>query len=283
MNSPLKRKFDEFAFRNCSIYQHILVLTDGDYVEADSIFFKSRQVEIPQEEEERALKAQKKIPYSDVTWTFANERFKFSGHMPGGMTFEQLGILSTKVKLPQTFMAEVFEEIKMKKQVFGTLGKEMLKREYISTVLYRVCYLFQNAKVGIEQELTGEEFAGNLDYKLEVVINHPGAQSEYVTFCIVEAKRDDVFQGFAQNVAQLFTLNAVSKKEVFGIVTVGLRWKFLKFVRYQAAESAAIVNATDDVPIDAIDDLESVCRAIAALLFQHKAEPLAQNKDIFTG
>lgn len=96
-----------------------------------------------------------------------------------------MGIQWQNVTFPPALLKTIDDELKVrgfltlyffplwtlfqrKMTLFGTKGKEILKREFISTVLFHVCKLFNNARISVERDLEGKELGGNVDYELKV-------------------------------------------------------------------------------------------------------------------
>jgi hypothetical protein len=108
---------------------------------------------------------------------------------------------------------------------FGTVvtGKEAKRLHFIAPVLACVCCLFEgNVRILVEESLVGKNIktTGNFEFIL---------QREGKRICVVEAKKDDIEQGMAQD---LLGCEAVADVEnldvVYGIVTNYIEWVFFK-------------------------------------------------------
>lgn len=101
-------------------------------------------------------------------------------------------------------------------------GKESKRLHFIAPILIFVCILFNGeVEIVVEEDLSGKfvKAHGHFEFML---------RRGKKTICIVEAKRDDVDQGLAQDLvgcevaAELGGLHVV-----YGIVTNYIQWTFL--------------------------------------------------------
>ncbi len=116
-----------------------------------------------------------------------------------------------------------------KSEVFDLQTGEESKKLIIDLICEEVLHNFKHLKVWKSAALSDEETIGYVDY----LIAERQAYLEAPFLCIVEAKKDDFEQGFAQCLPEMKACQYNNSKlqavvEVYGIVTNGDGWKFYK-------------------------------------------------------
>jgi hypothetical protein len=125
----------------------------------------------------------------------------------------------------------------LKRHLRMPLSSEKAKCEFIITPILsdiiernidRITY-FSGYNFNVAKELG---LKGRCDYLLTYVPNSP--RIEAPVLAVVEAKNDNLDEGIAQCIAQMFALRMFNEKKgkptpvVYGAVTFGLEWQFLR-------------------------------------------------------
>ncbi len=157
--------------------------------------------------------------------------YTFSDYFKLGFTpkavanFHRYQLRRSYMELPQAAVNQPAIETIRERIIAGvpliTTLNEMARREFmIAPIVFEVVITAQ-AEVGTEIPLkVSDSLRGNLDYLLE------GADK---TSVIVEAKRDDLENGFAQLAAELIALDQWTESEqthIVGAVSTGKTWAF---------------------------------------------------------
>lgn len=122
---------------------------------------------------------------------------------------------------------------------FDLEGSEEGKKLIIDAILTEAIQPFkQKLKIWKGAALEGEIAQGEADYL--ITPNKGYFDSPFL--CVVEAKRDDFYQGLAQCLIEMKTCQWRNQQEgktfdVFGIVTNGEGWKFYKLTQPSAYET----------------------------------------------
>eukprot|EP00569_Conticribra_weissflogii_P002491 CAMPEP_0171346544 /NCGR_PEP_ID=MMETSP0878-20121228/25128_1 /TAXON_ID=67004 /ORGANISM="Thalassiosira weissflogii, Strain CCMP1336" /LENGTH=351 /DNA_ID=CAMNT_0011850249 /DNA_START=41 /DNA_END=1096 /DNA_ORIENTATION=+ len=103
-----------------------------------------------------------------------------------------------------------------------TTGKEAKRLHFIAPVLICVCILFNgDVNIAVEEELVGNFVRAHGNFEFMLTRGNKAV-------CIVEAKRDDVEQGMAQDLLGCEVAAEVGGLDVvYGIVTNYVQWNFL--------------------------------------------------------
>ncbi|CAG8621580.1 3106_t:CDS:2 [Paraglomus occultum] len=121
-------------------------------------------------------------------------------------------------------------------------GKEAKRLHFIAPVLILVCCKLDNVEILVEEDMDGKNVQVN--GRFEFIIQRGGKR-----VCIVEAKKDDIEQGMAQDllgceaVADIERLNCV-----YGIVTNYKEWIFLRSLNNRIELEEATITFDDNMP-----------------------------------
>ena len=153
------------------------------------------------------------IAYSSVYWNDVKDILA-----PGD--YEQ-----ASKKLPELQFKFISQYLEFATRCFGPVnkGKEAQRLHLIAPIIICVCILFDgDIKIDVEADLKGEIVKAHGHFEF---ILHRGKK----TVCIVEAKRNDMFQGMAQD---LLGCEVAADRDhldvVYGIVTTYMDWNFLR-------------------------------------------------------
>ena len=102
-------------------------------------------------------------------------------------------------------------------------GKEAKRLYFIAHILMVVCSLFKgDVRIKVEEDLVGKYV--NANGRFEFML-----QRDDKRVCIVEAKKEDMEQGLAQNLIGCEVASDLDGLQtVYGIVTTFVQWTFLK-------------------------------------------------------
>ena len=102
-------------------------------------------------------------------------------------------------------------------------GKEAKRLYFIAQILMVVCSLFKgDVRIKVEEDLVGKNV--NANGRFEFMLQRGDKR-----VCIVEAKKEDMEQGLAQNLIGCEVASDVDDlRTVYGIVTTFIQWTFLK-------------------------------------------------------
>ncbi|TMW64306.1 hypothetical protein Poli38472_012928 [Pythium oligandrum] len=118
----------------------------------------------------------------------------------------------------------------MKQASYGTTltGKEAKRLYFIKPILLMVANLFEPAIV-VEVEETMNGCYVNVNGNLDFVLKRKLETGEYRRICIVEARKDDMDKGMAQNLVGMEVVSELDHVEtVYDIVTNFKEWTFMK-------------------------------------------------------
>ena len=102
-------------------------------------------------------------------------------------------------------------------------GKESKRLYFIAHILMVVCSLFKgDVQIKVEEDLVGKNV--NANGRFEFMLQRGDKR-----VCIVEAKKEDMEQGLAQNLIGCEVASDLDDlRTVYGIVTTFIQWTFLK-------------------------------------------------------
>ena len=126
--------------------------------------------------------------------------------------------------------SDFFQKSLMRKsEVFDLQTGEESKKLIIDLICEEVLQGFKHLKIWKSAALSDEETSGYVDY----LMAERKAYLEAPFLCIVEAKKDDFEQGFAQCLPEMKACQYNNERlhpipEVYGIVTNGDGWRFYK-------------------------------------------------------
>jgi len=147
---------------------------------------------------------------------------------------------------PSSFLQQHFERLKH----FDLQSSEESKKLIIDAILLEAILSFPKLKVWKGANLESDELQGAADY----LISEDKAYLDIPFVCIVEAKRDDFYQGLAQCLVEMQVCQWKNRKEgkdidILGIVTNGEGWKYYKLNKQ---------NIVCETPLYAISDMSIV-------------------------
>jgi len=151
------------------------------------------------------------VPYSSLSWA------DFEPILP----MEDFDLQA--ITVPDKVVEQLHARLAQLRQVYGDIytGKEAKRQLFIVAVIEAVCLLLGDVTILVEEDVIGKNV--RVHGRFEFVLKRGRKR-----ISIVEAKRDDIPQGIAQNVAGLEALCDVEGLErTFGIVTNYLEWIFI--------------------------------------------------------
>jgi hypothetical protein len=174
---------------------------------------KQRWRELNQIISAKKAKNKDSTAYSYVTWTDVN------------LVFNPVAYEQKRQNIDDDKLSFLAKYISMTTKVFGKIstGKEAKRLHFIAPILICVCALF-DGQVGIvaEEDLVGSRVKAHGHF--EFMITH-GKK----TICIVEAKKDDIDQGMAQDLLGCEVAADIEELDlVCGIVTNYVQWNFFR-------------------------------------------------------
>ena len=128
---------------------------------------------------------------------------------------------------------------------FGPLtsGKESQRLHLIAPIIICVCFLFKgDVQIEVEEDLDGNFLKAHGHF--EFVLRR-GLKS----VCIVEAKKDDIAQGMAQDLLGCEVAAEIGHLDlVYGIVTNYIQWNFLRSLDEKIELEECSVELVDGIP-----------------------------------
>ena len=142
-----------------------------------------------------------------------------------------------------------------------TSGKESQRLHFIAPILVYVSDLFgpeDSIKIVIEENLNGVNVKANGHFEFMLIRNNK-------KICIVEAKKDDMEQGMAQNLVGMEVASDLGNLDtVYGLVTNYTEWIFLKSQNDKVEKDIDTLNFENQVTT--VESLKRVAGKIYALL-----------------
>ena len=170
---------------------------------------------------------------SYITWNEVKDVFKLTKYIQEGRIMDNDRLIFLKDYL--SIATKCFGSI--------TTGKEAQRLHFIAPILACVCSLLEG-KVGI---LFEEDLAGNFvkaHGRFEFMITHAGK-----AVCIVEAKKDDLEQGMAQDLVGCEVAAEVGGLDiVYGIVTNYIQWNFYRSLNDKVEADECSLHLTPTGP-----------------------------------
>ncbi|KAL8018633.1 hypothetical protein Plhal710r2_c018g0076831 [Plasmopara halstedii] len=151
------------------------------------------------------------MPYSSLSWT----------DLEPILSMEDFNLEASAV--PQKVVEELRDRLMQVRKLYGDVysGKEAKRQVFIMAIIEAVCLMLGDATILVEEDVKGKNV--HVHGRFEFVLKRGKKRVS-----IVEAKRDDIPQGIAQNVAGLEALSDVEGLErTLGIVTNYLEWVFI--------------------------------------------------------
>ncbi|KAG3171093.1 hypothetical protein PI126_g2032 [Phytophthora idaei] len=151
------------------------------------------------------------MPYSSLSWT----------DLEPILPMEDFNLQASPV--PHKVVEELHDRLVQIRKLYGDIysGKEAKRQVFIMAIIEAVCLMLGGATILVEEDVKGKNV--HVHGRFEFVLKRRRKR-----ISIVEAKRDDIPQGIAQNVAGLEALSDVEGLErTLGIVTNYLEWVFI--------------------------------------------------------
>jgi len=187
--------------------------------------------------------------YSSITWNQVKSVFNPTKYVQSRRNIDiaQLKFLSKYL----SFTTQCFGDI--------TSGKEAKRRHFIAPILVCVCFLFDgDVTILVEEDLVGTfvKAHGHFEFMLR-----RGSRA----VCIVEAKKDDVEQGMAQNLVGCEVAAEVGGLDiVYGIVTSYIQWNFFCSLNDKVKKEECSLRLTPDGP--ELESLKEIAEKIYSML-----------------
>jgi hypothetical protein len=140
-----------------------------------------------------------------------------------------------------------------------TTGKEAKRLHFIAPILICVCILFKgDIDIVVEEELDGKFVKAHGHF--EFMLRHGNK-----AICIVEAKKDDVEQGMAQDLVGCEVAAEVGGLDVvYGIVTNYIQWNFLRSLNDKVEKEECSLRLTPEGPES--ESLKNIAEKIYGML-----------------
>ncbi|KAJ2991791.1 hypothetical protein HDV02_003480 [Globomyces sp. JEL0801] len=124
-----------------------------------------------------------------------------------------------------------------------TTGKEAKRLHFIAPILICVCILFDgDVDIVVEEDLVGNFVKAH--GRFEFMLRHRNK-----AICIIEAKKDDVEQGMAQDLIGCEVAADVGGLDiVYGIVTNYIQWNFLRSLNDKVEKEECSLRITPNGP-----------------------------------
>jgi hypothetical protein len=187
--------------------------------------------------------------YSYVEWKDVKEVFSIVDY-----------VQATK-PVPDDVLATLTKYLTLVTKCFGSIrgGKEAKLLHFIAPIIVCVCYLFNGDVVlECEENLNGDFVKAHGHF--EFVLRRGNRR-----VCIVEAKKDDMDQGLAQDLLGCEVAADVGKTDkVYGIVTNYIGWFFLRSFDEKIECEVASMEIANQLPVPA--SLAKIAGKIYAML-----------------
>ena len=171
--------------------------------------------------------------YSYVTWNQVKTVFNPTNYVQPRRKVDdaQLNFLSQYLSITTKCFGDI------------TTGKEAKRLHFIAPVLICVCILFNgDVDIVVEEDLVGNfvKAHGHFEFML---------RRGNKAVCIVQAKKDDVEQGMAQDLVGLEVAAEVGGLDiVYGIVTNYIQWNFLRSLNDKVEKEECSLRITPNGP-----------------------------------
>jgi hypothetical protein len=186
--------------------------------------------------------------YSYVSWNEVKSVFNPTNYVQTRRSIddEQLSFLARYL----SFTTKCFGDI--------TTGKEAKRLHFIAPILICVCILLDGVDIVVEEDLAGKfvKAHGHFEFML---------RRGNKAVCIVEAKKDDVEQGMAQDLVGCEVAAEVGGLDiVYGIVTNYIQWNFLRSLNDKVEKEECSLELTPEGP--ELDSIKKIAEKIYAML-----------------
>lgn len=171
--------------------------------------------------------------YSDVSWNQVSSVFRPTKYQQRGQTIDNARLTALADYLSVTT------------KVFGDIftGKEAKRLYFIAPILITVCSVLKgDVSLVVEEDLKGTLVKAHSHF--EFMIKHDG-----MAVCIVEAKKDDIEKGIAQDLVGCEVASEVGDLDtVYGIVTNYTQWVFLRSLNDKVEREECLLDILSDGP-----------------------------------
>jgi hypothetical protein len=147
-------------------------------------------------------------------------------------------------------------------KAFGTIvtGKEAKRMHFLAPIFVCVCSLLGDVQILAEETIEGKRV--HADGSFEFVIRRGKKR-----ICIVEAKRDNLRQGMAQNLIGCEALADVEGLNiVYGIVTNYKQWYFFRSLDSRIERDESTIHTSHDIPTR--ESVKDIAGRIYAMLLE---------------
>ena len=194
---------------------------------------KQRWIELNGILEGKKSKTNDSTAYSYVTWNQVKTVFNPTNYVQPRRNVDdaQLNFLSQYLSITTKCFGDI------------TTGNEAKRLHFIAPVLICVCILFNgDVDIVVEEDLVGKfvKAHGHFEFML---------RRGNKAVCIVEAKKDDVEQGMAQDLVGCEVAAEVGGLDiVYGIVTNYIQWNFLRSLNDKVEKEECSLRITPNGP-----------------------------------
>jgi hypothetical protein len=146
-------------------------------------------------------------------------------------------LISWHIEFETVEPSELFQKHLERMSIFDIQGSEEGKKIIIDAILIEALQDFrEKLKIWKGVNLAGDIAQGEADYL--VTVNKGYLETPFL--CIIEAKRDDFYQGLAQCLVEMKTCQWKHQQEgrnidILGIVSNGETWKYYKLDKHNIA------------------------------------------------
>lgn len=187
--------------------------------------------------------------YSYVTWNQVKSLFNPTNYVQPRREIDeaQLGLLAQYLSITTRCFGDI------------STGREAKRLHFIAPVLICVCSLFDgDVDIVVEEELVGNFVKAHGHFEFMIKRGRRAV-------CIVEAKKDDVEQGMAQDLVGCEVAAELGGLDiVYGIVTNYIQWNFLRSLNDKVEREECSLRLTPHGPER--ESLKEIAEKIYAML-----------------
>jgi hypothetical protein len=188
------------------------------------------------EKNKKKSKATDSTAYSYVSWNQVKNVLRTTPYIQSSKAIPdiQFGILSHYL----SFATKCFGPV--------TSGKESQRLHLIAPIIICVCFLFNgDVQIEVEEDLDGDFLKAHGHF--EFVLRRGDKR-----VCIVEAKKDDMGQGMAQDLLGCEVAAEIGHLDiVYGIVTNYVQWNFLRSLDEKIELEECFMDMDTNGPVEA--------------------------------
>ncbi len=148
--------------------------------------------------------------------------------------------------IPSALMAMVRENIN---DDMSFINEVTICERVISPILNLVSKNYEHLNVWSHVPYNVDEkkgLVGEPDYLIAGRTKYGGMAKP--SLCVIEAKRDDFEQGWAQAFAEMVASSLLENRVCYGIVTTGKCWEFARLADQVFTRDSSSISATDNLP-----------------------------------